>query len=208
MKNLFLFLCALALSTQGFTQSFSDSFISEKHPIRKALRGDWQFNNNGAFCDSDPALFKKYSNHGPILRWPVKAFRDGIIEYEFKRTGSKRIVFTLNGTDGHVFRVKNGDGGRWTKTSIYSWPEPPKKPRQKSGNLRYVTKATSYAALNNQWVKVRFEFKADMLSMMMGEESVTLQHENFRRLKSEITLAFTSGRLAVRNFQFYALSTP
>ena len=95
---------------------FRDDFAHSKSSIRQALRGDWKFENNTASCVSDPELYKKFKNHGHILRWPA-AFTDGAVEFEFQSKGCQRIVITLN-EDGHVFRIALSDEQR---TRIFGW---------------------------------------------------------------------------------------
>ena len=46
-----------------------DSLSTEKFENRTAERGDWSFQEGIASVVSDPELYKKYTNHGPILKW-------------------------------------------------------------------------------------------------------------------------------------------
>ena len=104
-----------SLST-AFADGFKDDFSDSKLKTRQALRGEWTFQDGTAHCVADPELYKKFANHGPILRWPAK-FTNGTLEFEFQPKGCERVIVTLN-EKGHVFRMLFHEPQR---TRFFGW---------------------------------------------------------------------------------------
>lgn len=104
-----------------------DDFSKPDWKGRQALRGEWKFENNQASCVADPKLYKKFKNHGPILRWSLaKPFKDGTVKMEFQPKKCQRTVITLNNETGHVFRIALTDDVK-AKTRIFGWAHPSKE---------------------------------------------------------------------------------
>ncbi len=112
------------LTTPLFGMDVIDAFASSDHSQREAERGDWQFHDGMASVVADPELYKKYANHGPILKWTVDCSQ-GITSFDMHPSECQRVVFTLNG-DGHVFRISLID------------PEKGMTPFQKKGKSRMI----------------------------------------------------------------------
>lgn len=186
---LFVALASVSLAQAG---GFRDDFSDPKLKIRQALRGDWKFKDNTASCVSDPELYKKFANHGPILRWPA-TFTDGTVEFEFQPRGCQRIVITLN-EDGHVFRISLSDEQR---TQIFGWIGKSSK-ENKPKTIAKKGVPTS-ASLDGKWVKVKLAIKGNQGDITIGDYSAKLKHGSLARKKGEFTISFASGECAVRN---------
>lgn len=176
---------------------FSDDFTDPKLEIRRAARGEWTFADGQTTCVADPVLYKKYKDHGPILRYPV-TFHDGTVEYEFQAKGCERIVFTLNNEEGHVVRFTIAD----KLSRIFGWPGP-----------SHDTKAETIAQdgvpvmpdIEGKWVKVKLEITGDKATFSVGDNyRAELQHVSLGRPKGEVTLGFAFGELSVRQFSVTA----
>lgn len=184
-------LLVLAALAGNASAAVRDDFSSAKHALRQALRGDWKFANNAAHCVSDPEDYKKYKNHGPILRWPCK-FTDGTVEFEFKPKDCQRIVITLN-EEGHVFRISLNDEQR---TRIFGWVGR----SSKTNKPKTIAKegVPTAAALNGKWVKGRLAFQGDVAQVKIGDYSARLRHPSIGRRKGEFTISFALGECAFR----------
>ncbi|MGB0578681.1 MAG: hypothetical protein ACPGVU_03165 [Limisphaerales bacterium] len=192
MKNISRLFALLLLPTLGAAAGVRDGFDSAKHPQRQALRGEWKFADQTAFCVSDPDDYKKYKNHGPILRWPCK-FIDGTVEFEIKPKDCQRIVITLN-EEGHVFRISLNDEQR---TRIFGWigrSSKTNKPKTIAQDGVPTAKAIS-----GQWVKGRLVFKGDVAQVKIGDYSARLKHASIGRKKGEFTISFALGECSFRN---------
>lgn len=195
MISIRLPLAALTLLlTVSFGQAagFSDDFSDAKLEIRQALRGEWIFKDKVASCVSDPGLYLKFKNHGPILRWPCE-INDGTVEFEFKPQGCERVVISLN-EDGHVFRVslKEEGGG-----SVFGWIG---KSSKENKSQQIVEKGVpSLASLYGQWVKFKLVMKNGAGIIQIGDFKAPIKHDSLAREKGEFTISFASGECAVRN---------
>lgn len=182
---------ALLLPLVSLAGGFEDNFASAKHPTRQALRGEWKYSNNTVSCVSDPELYKKFKNHGPILRWPAK-FTDGTVEFELKAEGCSRLVITLN-EDGHVFRISLNDEKR---TRIFGWiGKSSKTNKPKTIASEGVPTAKS---IDGKWMKGKMVFKGDHCQMTLGDYSAKLNHPSIGRRKGEFTISFASGKCSIR----------
>lgn len=195
---LFLTAVLLILSNVGTAASgIVDDFSKSDRKGRQALRGEWKFENNQASCVSAPELYKKYKNHGPILRWsPSKPFTDGTVEVEFQPKKCQRIVITLNNKTGHVFRIALTDN-KTTKTRIFGWAHPSSE-KDKPAETLAVKGVPTAAAIDGQWVKLRLAITGSEARVMIGKYSETLKHASIARDKGEFTISFASGECAVR----------
>lgn len=170
---------------------FYDDFTDKSSDFRKALRGEWTYLENAATCVADPELYKKYNNHGPIIRWPCE-FTDGTIEFEFKPQGVQKLVVTLN-ESGHVFRMVLTD----QKTSrIFGWSQPSQDSRPEVLIKQGMPLVSSF---DQKWSKGKIVFKNKKATVSIGGYSTRLNHELIARKKSEFTISFASGELALRH---------
>lgn len=200
-----LLLAVLAVCTNASAGDFVDDFSTEKLEGRLAERGAWTFENNTARCVADPELYKKFSNHGPILKWPGE-FQDGTVEFEMKVTNCQRVVFTLNG-DGHVFRVTLADetpdataGKSKVPTRLIAWAE--KSSKQNKGDTLKPDGLPDLPAVNNKWVKVRLAVSGNQGSLSIGNFSTQIEHAALARPKNTVMVTFAHGELAVRDYRF------
>lgn len=71
MKTVVLVAMALFIALpQSNAEEFVDEFRNAKLEGSLAERSVWKFENGVAGCVADLVLYKKYKNHGPILKWP------------------------------------------------------------------------------------------------------------------------------------------
>ena len=193
MKQLLLF----ALANTAFVPfasagGFYDDFSNPNLESRKALRGDWTFKNGTARCVADPALYKKFKNHGPILRWPA-TFTDGTLEFEFRPRKCQRVIVTLN-EKGHVFRMLFHDKRR---TRFFGWIG--RSSKTNKPKLIARKGVPSINDLNGTWVKSKIVFCGNTAEITYGKFKKTFTHESIGRKKGEFTISFASGEIAVRN---------
>ena len=181
---------------------FIDAFADPADKVRLLERGKWTLSEGTASCISDPELYKKYANHGPIVRWS-QDFTEGSIEFEMKSSGCQRVVFTLNG-DGHVFRVitagktdKLPAGVKPATSRIIAWPT--KSSKTNKGDALKPKGLPDLDSVSDKWTKVKLEIKGDAGTLAIGDWETALKHPALAREKSSITLSFAFGELAVRN---------
>ena len=199
------FSVAMLIAVPGLSKDIIDTFATEKFETREAERGDWSFQDGVASVVSDPVLYKKYSNHGPILKWAVDCSQ-GKTVFGMKPSGCQRVVFTLNG-DGHVFRISliNPEKAMspWQKKSksrMIAWAE--KSSKTNKGDSLQPKGFPSLGALDDKWTKVSVDIDGDTALVRIGEFQTEIQHEAMEREKSQITISFASGGLQIREFQF------
>lgn len=193
MKQILSFaLLCVVLVPLAYAGGFQDDFSDPSLKSRQALRGEWTFENGTARCVADPELYKKFDNHGPILRWPAE-FTDGTLEFEFQPQKCQRVIITLN-EKGHVFRMLFHDAQR---TRFFGWigqsskTNKPKKVAQEG--------VPSIDDLNGEWIQSRIVFRGNTADITYGDYKATLKHESIGRKKGEFTISFASGEIAVRN---------
>lgn len=192
-------LLALLLSLPAIAEPLTDDFSADKRSDRKQLRGAWTFADGEARCVSDPELYKKYKNHGPILVW-TRDYVDTTIEMEFKPTDCDRVVFTMNNLkEGHVFRVGLAKDKPLTQTGLLVWKGPSKNKQTKHTRIGAKGDVPKLAPLNNKWVKIRAELKGETLSIQVGDFKKTITDPTLTRKKENFTLSFAGGSMAVRN---------
>ena len=176
---------------------FHDRFTDPDFESRQALRGDWKFVDGTARCVADPELYKKYDNHGPILRWPAK-FTDGTLEFEFRPQDCQRVIITLN-EKGHVFRMLFHEPDR---TRFFGWiGKSSKTNKPKTNKPKTVAKegVPAIGDLDRQWIKARIVFAGDTADISYGDFHTKVTHPSIGRPKEEFTISFASGELQVRD---------
>ncbi|MFK8111393.1 MAG: hypothetical protein AB8B91_04305 [Rubripirellula sp.] len=179
---------AATVCADGFHDDFSDPTFES----RQALRGEWKFEDQQASCVSDPELYKKFANHGPILRWPIK-MTDGTCSFQFQPKGCQRIVITFN-DKGHVFRIALADE---KITRAFGWiGQSSKENKPKTIAKEGVPTLDS---LDGKWNDFKLAIKDDKADLLIGDRVLKLQHASLARTKGEFTISFASGELAVRD---------
>ena len=189
----------------GFCNELIDTFTSEKFETRTAERGDWSFRAGVASVVSDPVLYKKYANHGPILKWSVDCSQ-GETAFAMKPSDCQRVVFTLN-DDGHVFRISliNPEKAMspWqakSKSRMIAWTE--KSSKTNKGDSLQPRGFPSLSELDDKWTNVSVDVDGDTALVRIGEFQTEIKHKAMQREKSQITISFASGSLQVRDFRF------
>lgn len=205
MKTTLFFATSLMFLPSGFAaDQFVDNFNQPKLDGRLAERGEWQFRDGVASCLADPELYKKFKNHGPILKWP-REFHDATVDFEMKATNCQRVVFTLNG-EGHIFRVTLADetpnaaaGKSKVPTRIIAWATQSSK--QNKGDTIKPAGLPDLPAVNRKWVRVKLDVKGTHATLTIGDFQTKLKHAALGRDKNMVTLTFAQGEIAVRNFR-------
>ncbi|MDA7527577.1 hypothetical protein OAF42_02355 [Planctomicrobium sp.] len=203
MKSIFSIGIVIVFAATGaLGEEFVDDFRDAKLEGRLAERGEWQFQNGIATCIADPNLYKKFKNHGPILKWP-REFNDGTIEFEMKATDCQRVVFTLNG-DGHIFRVTLADerpdapaGSSKVPTRVIAWAT--KSSKQNKGDTIKPKNMPDLPKVNRRWVRVQLKVKGNKATLTIGDFSTEIVHAAVARDKNMVMLTFAYGTLNVRN---------
>lgn len=200
MKQSFLpAIVVLILIPFACGDGFQDDFSDAKSKTRQALRGDWKFDHGIASCVSDPELYRKFANHGPILRWPAE-FTDGTLEFEFQPKDCERVIITLN-EKGHVFRMLFHEPA---KTKFIGWIG--QSSRTNKPKVVANEGVPSIGDLNGKWVKAKVVFKGKTADVTYGDYNARLKHESIGRRKGEFTISFASGELSVRNVKLTELN--
>jgi hypothetical protein len=169
----------------------SDDFASAEHPVRRAQRGPWQFVDGVGSCTQDDALYKKFKDHGPILFYDF-AHQNAVVRFAYRADPAvKTVVFTTNGADGHVFRFVISARG----TSVRAFP--PDEADHKS-----ITVGKPGPALKaGDWVPVEVRLQGSKATVRLGSDFVqTFEHPSFARAKTNLSLGFSFGTLAVREW--------
>lgn len=198
------------LAIDATARQFVDDFSDAKLEGRTAERGVWKFQNNVASCVSDPELYLKYKNHGPILKWSQQ-FTDATIEFEMKASDCQRVVFTLNG-DGHVFRVTLADetsaataGASKVPTRLIGWAT--KSSKQNKGDTIKPAGLPDLPTVDGKWVKVKLVVTDDRGELTIGDFKTMIKHSSLTREKNLVMLTFAHGKIAVREFRFSKAAT-
>lgn len=200
MKNILFLIFTLTMFISLQAETLKDDFTEIKKDGRSLLRGEWKLENNVAFCKADPELYKKYANHGPIIRYS-KEFKDISVEFEMKAVDCQRVVFTLNG-EGHIFRVsimEGSEGKNYLASRIIAWATQSSK--ENKGDTVKPDGFPNLADINNKWVKVKLDVKGNSGTLKIGDFTHTLEHASLARDKKEVTLSFATGDLSMRNFE-------
>ncbi len=190
-------LTALAsIACVSFTRAeplFSDPFTADaKVPERRALRGDWRIADGVAQCAQDDALYKKHQDHGPIIFYDL-ATTDATFRYAFRPEGCRSVVFTLNNAEGHVFRfVTSGERG----TNFRAFP--PSDDHKSIATHR----ADDWNLVDGEWTEVTVALKGDTATVKFGDhEPVTVRHETHGKEKTNFSVGFSFGSLAIRGIE-------
>ncbi|MCM8530462.1 MAG: hypothetical protein NE330_04810, partial [Lentisphaeraceae bacterium] len=69
MKIFYILLSLIFVSTLPAEVIIDDDYSSERLTSRKVARGNWSFKGNSISCSFDKDLYKKYNNHGPMVKY-------------------------------------------------------------------------------------------------------------------------------------------
>ena len=200
-------LCLLAMCPAVIVSGgdVRDSLSTEKFENRAAERGNWSFQEGIASVFSDPELYKKYTNHGPILKWETNCSQ-GTTAFDMKSTDCQRVVFTLNG-DGHIFRISLIDPEKAmnsfqkkSKSRMIAWAE--KSSKANKGESLQPEGFPSLGELNNKWTHISVAVRENTASITIGDFQTSITHKAMQRDKEEITISFASGSFQLRDFTF------
>ncbi|HYF34797.1 MAG TPA: hypothetical protein VD994_05850 [Prosthecobacter sp.] len=188
----FRLLCLSLLAIPVFAPAadvlLKDDFSNPKLEHRRATRGEWKFADGVATCTQDDALYKKNKDHGPIISYQVP-LQDGRVRFSFKPEGSKTVVFTANGEDGHVFRFVMSEAG----TSIRAFPT------DASGHKSISLGKEAPALKSGEWVPVEVDLRGSKAVVKIGEFSKSYDHPSLARPKTNITIGFSFGTVSVKD---------
>jgi len=183
------FLGASLLQAEDLSH-FEDDFDSPQQANRRASRGDWSFVDGTASCTQDDELYKKFKDHGPILLYSLP-HQDAEVSYRFKAEGTKIVVFTINGEDGHVFRFVTGQ----KHTDIRLFP--------KDAEVKSLSGARSQemGLKDGQWTDVKMSLKGDTAMVKVGDaEPMVVTHPSLTAPKTNVTIGFSFGSLSLQGF--------
>lgn len=167
-----------------------DRFEGPEHPGRRAMRGEWRFEENTAHCTQDDELYRKYKDHGPILFYDL-AGEDLEVSVRFKAEGARTVVFTANGEAGHVFRLVLSDRG----LSVRAFP-----PNGESKSIAVATEKAP-ALAEGEWTELRVVLRGEEAVVRVGEGfERSYHHASFAREKANLSLGFSFGSLSVADF--------
>lgn len=191
MRSCVLLLLAVAGLHAAEAPRLSDAFASADHPVRRAQRGPWQFADGVATCTQDDALYRKFKDHGPILFYDF-AHQDAVVRFAYRADPSvKTVVFTANGADGHVFRFVTSARG----TSVRAFPT------DEATHKSVAVGQPGPALKAGVWVPVEVRLQGTRVTLRIGPDFVqTFEHPSFARAKTNLSLGFSFGTLAVRDW--------
>lgn len=175
---------------------FSDPFTDAQSPKeRRASRGPWVIANGIAQVTQDDELYKKHQDHGPIVFYDL-AFQDAVIEFAFQPEAAKTFVFTVNGAEGHIFRTVTSERG----TNLRAFP-----PNGEAKSIA-LQNLTELPLQQGQWTRMRIELRGPQAIVTLGEHPpITVSHASLARPKTNASLGFSFGRLAMKDFTLRAL---
>ena len=203
--KLFLNVFLLIVSWNFFMMAdITDNFDALEKEGRLLQRGEWHLKDGVAHVESSEEIYKKYNNHGPIIKWS-EAFVDGVLEVDFKPTDVNRVVFTYNG-DGHIFRItfaklpEPGAKKVFVTTRMIAWAE--KSSKQNKGTTIKPVNMPELSDLNKKWNHLKFSCIKGKGVLEMGDFVYEFEHEALKRKKTQIMVSIGLGTLSVKNMTF------
>lgn len=191
MRTIFL-LTLLTLGTLHAADDvlLKDDFATEKHATRRALRGDWKFQDGAAICTQDDELYKQHKDHGPILFYDLE-HQDAVVRFSFKAEAAKTVVFTANSPEGHVFRFVLSERG----TSVRAFPTEVKDHKSIA-----LANEKSPALQSGVWVPVEVRLMGAKAVVKIGADFMgSYEHTSLARVKSNLSIGFSFGTVAVKD---------
>ncbi len=190
MKPTLLSLVLLAVTTVMAGEPFFKDPFTEGGavPERRALRGDWKIAGGVARCTQDDELYKKNKDHGPVIFYEVPT-TDATFRFSMKPTGCQSIVFTLNGSEGHVFRFVTSSRG----TGFRAFPPGEEKSIQTALH-------PEWKAPDGEWTQVSVTMKGDTATVGFGgHEPITIPHASYTATKVNFSIGFAFGTFEVKD---------
>ena len=206
-----LFFCIASLTTFNNAAALADDLIkddfsSESYAPRNAARGDWKIEDGVASVKQNDEQYKKHKNHGPIVIYTV-AHDDATAVMEFKPTGCKTVVFTMDAEEGgHAFRVKmrtaskkasKGKGKKGPKSTIVTYAA--KVGDKKAEQIELSNEIPKL--IDGQWNRLEVTVKGDKATVKLGDQTVHVQHARIDQKKKIAKLSFSFGGIAIRKFE-------
>jgi hypothetical protein len=183
----------------------SDDYSTEKHPLRKALRGGWTVVDGMGSVAQDDALYKKYKNHGPIMVYEV-VHTDAVAVVEFKPTGCKAVVFTMDAAaGGHAFRVQLRSATSKSKSGSRIVTYAAKKEGAKKAEMIVLEDEGVPKFKEGEWNRVEVRVVGGKATVKIADKTLTVTHPRIAQAKSIAKLGFSFGQLSIRNFSLEGL---
>jgi hypothetical protein len=167
----------------------TDDYSQSEMQGRTLGRGPWKVAGGVAACTQDDELYKKFKDHGPMMTYSVP-FSDASVRYAFKPDSQvKNVVFTINSTDGHVFRIITSATN--SRALVFSSDDHKSKPIAMDLPKFKV----------DQWNDVSVEVRGKKLAIKIGDYSKSFEADELVTAKTNVTVGFSFGSLAVRDFK-------
>ena len=167
-----------------------DDFSAAKLETRRAVRGEWKLAEGTASCTQDDELYKKNKDHGPIIFYDL-TYTDATIRFSYQADAAvKSVVFTSNGTDGHVFRFVTSAAG----TGMRAFPADAKDHKSIA-----LAQEKSLALKAGEWVPVAITLRGTKATVKIGDFEKTYEHASLARAKSNLSVGFSFGTLKVKD---------
>jgi hypothetical protein len=170
-----------------------DDFSAAKQKDRAATRGDWQVADGAIGVTQDPKLYKKFADHGPLLAYEIP-HDDAEARVEFKPSGCKSVVFTMDAQSGHAFRIilpADRPG------IIYAYDPQPGEDRPKAHPLSRELPTLS----DNEWTSVKVRVVGDTATVNIGDKNFKVSHPSIDQAKTTVKIGFAFGSFQVRKFE-------
>lgn len=167
-----------------------DDFSAAKLEHRRAVRGEWKFAEGIASCTQNDELYKKNKDHGPIIFYDL-AYTDATIRFSYQPDAAvKSVVFTCNGTDGHVFRFVTSAAG----TGMRAFPADAKDHQSIA-----LAQEKALVLKAGEWVPVTITLRGAKATVKIGDFEKTYEHASLARSKSNLSVGFAFGTLSVKS---------
>jgi hypothetical protein len=187
MKALLAITACVALTSIASAETLlEDDFSQQTLTARRAIRGEWAFNEKTAICTQDDALYKKNKDHGPIIFYNL-GYRDATIRMSYKAEAAKSVVFTCNNDQGHVFRFVASERG----TSIRAFPAD-------STEHTSVELARGPALKLGEWTDIEVAITGSKVALKIGKDfAQVVDHSAISAAKTNLSIGFAFGTFSV-----------
>jgi hypothetical protein len=190
LRMLAISLVLISHALAADTPFLKDDFSAAKLEQRRAARGEWKFADSIASCTQDDALYKKNKDHGPIIFYDLD-YTDATIRFSYQADAAvKSVVFTCNGTDGHVFRFVTSAAG----TGMRAFPADSKDHKSIA-----LAQEKALALKSGEWVPVAITLRSSKATVKIGDFEKTYEHASLARAKSNLSVGFAFGTLRVKD---------
>ena len=191
MKIFYVLLTLIFSSTLTAEVIIDDDYSSKKLATRKAARGVWKVQDNSISCSFDEALYKKYNNHGPMVRYAFDNLSDLSIEMEVMLPAKmEKIVFKVDNGDGHIVKVLLGPTGKGNVRAFAS--------KKESAVLGKIACSVE----EGKWLPIKLSFSGNKLAVSLnGSKLKVFEHASFQKGKTKFEYTFVKGNIKARNFK-------